>query len=320
MAEPAHQPELAVLSALVGAEVVAAERSPWGFENRTDIVRLADGRRLVVQRITRRSVARQRLLLAAAVPPLLAAVGIRAPRLLGGDSEGEPPFAIREYLPGEPANLLLGAEESAVALARVMGALLPLLARAPHAGAPLPDLWADPARLAAESLRRLEACRPLIDAATSAALAGAVEQLPALFAGRAPVFAHGDYCPVNALALAPGRPLEEPREATAAAPRSSESSPPLIGLLDFDEARLADPLFDAAWWSWVVRFHHPDRWGGAWPAFLEAAGVADDGPTDGRVRALQLMRLLEALDEAREHTPSAAPGWAGRLAVTASWR
>jgi aminoglycoside phosphotransferase (APT) family kinase protein len=316
MDDPAHQHELAALSALVGAEVVAAERSPWGFENRTDIVTLADGRRLVVQRITRRSVARRRLLLAGAVPPLLATVGIQAPRLLGGDAEREPPFAIREYLPGEPANLLLGA----VPLARAMGALLPLFANVPFVGAALPDLWADPARLAAVSLRRLEACRSLIDAATSAALARVVEQLPALFAGRAPVFAHGDYCPVNALALAPERPVEEPREADAWTPRPSEASAPRIGLLDFDEARLADPLFDAAWWSWVVRFHHPDRWDSAWPAFREAAGMADDGATSARVAVLQLLRLLEALDEAREHTPAAAPGWAARLAATVSWR
>lgn len=302
MAVPEQEAELRALSALVRAEVAAFERSPWGFENRTDIVTLADGRRLVVQRITRRFYARRRLLLGEAVPPLLASAGVRAPRQLAADPDADPPYAVREFLPGTPANRLLDSPAGARDLARAMGALLPRIAGVQARGLPLPEGWADPQRLADESRGRLLRCRSLLSEPTHAQLAGTIAALPGLFAGRPPVFAHGDFCPVNALVLP-----------------AAGGQPPEVALVDFDEARLADPLFDAAWWGWVVRFHHPERWRAAWPALLAAAGIQEGAATRARVRALQLLRLLEALDEARAHLPQAAGSWAQRLEQTAGW-
>jgi aminoglycoside phosphotransferase (APT) family kinase protein len=31
----------------------------------------------------------------------------------------------------------------------------------------------------------------------------------------------------------------------------------VTGLLDFESVRLADPLFDVAWWAWAVGFSSP---------------------------------------------------------------
>ena len=69
----------------------------------------------------------------------------------------------------------------------------------------------------------------------------------------------------------------------------------VVGLLDLEFARIADPLFDAAWWGWVVRYHHPERWVHAWPQLLVAAGIADDEETTARIRVIQRLRCLEMI-------------------------
>ena len=69
----------------------------------------------------------------------------------------------------------------------------------------------------------------------------------------------------------------------------------MVGLLDLEFARIADPLFDAAWWGWVVRYHHPARWLHAWPQLLAAAGIADDKETAARIRVIQRLRCLEMI-------------------------
>jgi aminoglycoside phosphotransferase (APT) family kinase protein len=49
------------------------------------------------------------------------------------------------------------------------------------------------------------------------------------------------------------------------------------GLLDFESVRLADPLFDAAWWNRAVSFSSASVLEAAWPAFLQ--GRASTRPT-----------------------------------------
>ena len=137
------------LSAIVGARVVAAEPCGWGFENRTAIVTLEDGERLVVQRINSRAWAGHKLHLARVLPDRLAAVGVRAPRLLAADAAADPPYAVREYLPGESAASLMGTVAGAIQVARAMGALLPRLALVETDGAGLSDTWASPISLTA---------------------------------------------------------------------------------------------------------------------------------------------------------------------------
>jgi len=292
--------ELAELSAIVGAPVVAAERCGWGFENHTAIATLADGRRLVVQRIASRTQASRKLQLAYTLPACLAAVGIRAPRQLAANADADPPYAVREYLPGEPGATRMGTIEGATQIARAMGALLPRLATVVTTNVELDTSWANPISLAKQSYEQLARCRTLLGAPIVAALEATIAELPAHFTGRPAVFAHGDFCPVNVLI--------------------QRSNVEVVGLLDLEFARIADPLFDAAWWGWVVRYHHHERWVAAWPHLLAAAGIAPSAATTARVQALQRLRCLEMVDyHAHERTPEAAAMWIERLGVTLGW-
>jgi aminoglycoside phosphotransferase (APT) family kinase protein len=290
--------ELAELSAIVGAPVVAAERCGWGFENLTAIVTLGDGGRLVVQRILSRATAAHKLRLGQVLPERLAAVGIRTPRQIAADPDASPPFAVREYLPDEAAASRMGTVAGAVSIARAMGELLPRLARVAAEGAGLDTAWASPARLAKQARAQIERQRDLLDDTAVAALEETIADLPARFADRPAQFAHGDFCPVNAL-VAGDR---------------------VTGLLDLEFARVADPLFDAAWWGWVVRYHHAERWVHAWPELLTAGGIPNDAETSRRVRAIQRLRCLEMIDyHAQTRTPESAANWVGRLGATLAW-
>src|SRR5262249_36114900 len=140
-------------------------------------------------------------------------------------------------------------------------AMLAAFRALPIAGLDLDDRWADPSRLAAW-------------AAGIPAAQAVAERIPALFAGRQAVLAHGDFSPVNVLT-----------DGTA-----------LTGLVDFESVRLADPLFDVAWWHWSVSFGPAGALDSAWPGFLEAAGIdASDPDLDARVHALQVLRMCELL-------------------------
>ncbi len=313
------QEELAELSAIVGAPVVAAERCGWGFENHTTIVTVADGRRLVVQRIASRALASHKLQLASALPGRLAAVGIRAPRQLAADADADPPYAVREYLPGEAGATHMGTIAGATQIARAMGALIPHLAAVATTGLALETSWASPITLAEQSRRRIARCRTLLDAPIVAALEATIADLPARFAGRPAVFAHGDFCPVNVLIGAAGDLRLEASDMPQVSSLQSPA-PLIVGLLDLEFARIADPLFDAAWWGWVVRYHHAERWVAAWPQLLAAAGFVPDAATTARVQALQRLRCLEMADyHAHERTPEAAAMWVERLGVTVGW-
>lgn len=292
----------ATLSALVGEQVVAAERSPLGFSNRTDIVTLADGRRLVVQRLSDRERAAERLRLAEILPQRFAAAGLRLPQQLAANATADPPYAIREFISGQPGARLMGAVDGAVLVARLMGALLPRLAVVPTEGAALDDTWAHPERLAAAAESWLATCRTLLDDTQRDQVQATIAALAALFAGESAVFAHGDFCPVNVL-------LDE-QHATA---------PQVVALLDVEHARLAGPLFDAARWGWVVRYHHEERWRVAWPELLAAGGIPNDQATAERIRTLQYLRCLELAAEGLSFDQQTGRMWADRLATTLSW-
>lgn len=287
------------LGALVGAPVAAAERCGWGFENETLLATLADGRRLIVKLLASRERAAAALRLAGDLPPRLAAAGIRAPHQLAADAAADPPYAVLEHIPGEPAAGFMGRPGGAAAVARAMGALLPQLARVPLAGADLDATWARPADLARQAAGQLGRCHALLGGAAAAQVHALIGALPAAFAGRPAVFAHGDFCPVNALL----------------------DGAHVVGLLDLEFARMADALFDAAWWGWVVRYHHAGRWASAWPKLLAAAGIANDTATNLRIASLQRLRCLEMLDyHAHWRSSGRAAMWAERLQTTLQWQ
>ncbi|MBA3261826.1 MAG: phosphotransferase [Thermoleophilaceae bacterium] len=177
------------------------------------------------------------------------------------------------------------------AIARSMGQLLAAFRRLPTAGLELDDLWAAPGRLAARAARWVEEL-PGLAATERTALAGLLGHLPALFAKRPVVLAHGDFAPVNVLT----------------------DGASVTGLLDFESVRLADPLFDVAWWAWAVSFSSPSVLDAAWPGFLQGAGIdATDPELAVRVRSLQLPRMLELLADTTSLDPDVQRIVADRL-------
>lgn len=247
-----------------------ATRAAWGFTNRTDMITLDNGQRVVLQRYRRREDAEYRLRVMRGLRTPAAQAGIPLPRVRDYNLDGDPAWVIYDVLPGVPVPEAGQAGPGGPRfpqMARIMGELLAAFRRLPAAELELDRRWADPGRLAASAAgwaRQLSITNADIY----------LDAVPGLFAGRPVVLAHGDFAPVNVLT----------------------DGQTVTGLLDFEAVRLADPLFDAAWWAWSVSFSSPGVLQQAWPAFLNGAGIdaAEPGLAD-RVRALQVLRMLEQL-------------------------
>lgn len=256
--------------------VAGTTTAPWGFQNRTNILTLESGDQVVLQRYRRREDAEYRLTVMGALSDPAAAVGIAIPQARACDLDADPPWVIFDALPGVPVPALdnSGLEAPGFpALARAMGEMLSAFRALPVDGLQLDRSWADPARLAASAADWAAALHDLTDA-DRAALADHLKQVPELFRGRAHVLAHGDFSPVNV--LTDGRTL--------------------TGLVDFESVRLADPLFDVAWWEWSVSFSPPGVLAAAWPEFARGAAVDTNDPElPVRIRSLQRLRTLELL-------------------------
>ena len=284
--------DLRDLSRLLGLTVVAATTPAHGLSNRTDVVTTAEGRRLVVQRLPGAWTAPRRVALARALPGPLAAVGVPVPAVLLADARSRPPFVAYEFAAGRPGIVALQDPADAVALGTEMGRLSARVRLAPTGGLRLPSTWADPTRLTPVASRWLSRAARSLDAGAAGELAASIGRLPRLLGGRPAVLAHGDWAPVNVLVADGG----------------------VVAVVDWEAARLADPLFDLAWWGAIVRAFHPNAWVRSWPALLEAAGVEPDRATTERLRALGTLRMLEVLASARvADDPAAAAAWARRL-------
>jgi aminoglycoside phosphotransferase (APT) family kinase protein len=265
-----------LIERVLAQPVADAEKAAWGFQNRTDIVTLESGERVVVQRYRHRTDAESRLRVMLALSQAAAAAGIPIPRAREADLEADPPWVIFEALPGvpvpEPGEFGLEGIRFPET-ARSMGELLARFRRLPTAGLDLDDLWADPVRLAARATQWADDL-PALDATERSALAALLERVPILFAGRPVVLAHGDFAPVNMLI----------------------DRGTLTGLLDFESVRPADHFFDVAWWAWAVRSTSADVLEAAWPSFLHGAGIDPNEPELAeRVDSLQVVRMLELL-------------------------
>ena len=118
----------------------------------------------------------------------------------------------------------------------------------PIEGLEIERLWTDPSRLVSRATQWAAALQDLDDP-ERAALDSELTRVLELFEARPAVLTHGDFSPVNV--LSDGRSL--------------------TGLIDFESVRLADPLFDVAWWEWSVSFSPPAVREAAWPEFLDGA-------------------------------------------------
>ena len=274
------------------ADVVA----PWGSSTRTQVVTLAGGERVVLQRGSRWRGMRRRLRLARLLPS-------RAPQIpwaepLDGDASGPSAFLVTRFAVGIQGGEMLWHDREAAALATQMGQLVPALARVPTSGLRLSSLWGSPERLAASAARWLARSEAILGPEAAAAVGRMVGVVPRRLGADPPVFAHGDFAPVNVV-LRDGA---------------------IVALLDLERARLAHPLFDAAWWRLMVRCHHPDRWPAAGPAFFSAAGLGTDHRLIERLDLLGVLQCLEMTGSSHRRSPATRAAWAGRLRTVLEWR
>jgi aminoglycoside phosphotransferase (APT) family kinase protein len=273
---PGPDPDRALIERMLSRPVAEARRAAWGFQNHTDLLTLAGGERVVLQRYRRRQDAVYRLRVMRGLWRPAADAGIAIPLIRDADLDSDPPWVVFDALPGIPvpeAGDVAPGGPHFTALAQSMGELLLAFSRLPADDLELNDLWASPERLP-EHARAWLAELPDLSTTEQAGLTGLAEGVPALFAGRPPVLAHGDFAPVNVLV--------------------SDSS--ISGLLDFESVRLADPLFDPAWWAWSVSFSSTEALAEAWPVFLGGAGIdANEPRLSARIESLQTLRMLELL-------------------------
>jgi aminoglycoside phosphotransferase (APT) family kinase protein len=285
-----------LIERLLERPVTGATPAVWGFTNRTDFVTLSGGDRVVVQRYRRRQDAEHRLRVMRALLTPAAEAGVAIPHIREFDLDADPPWVIFDALPGVPVPEAgeAGLEDPRFPeIARSMGELLAIFRRLPTAGLELDELWADPGRLAASAARWAQGTSQLA-ATERSTLTDLLDTLPTLFARRPVVLAHGDFAPVNVLT-----------DGTS-----------LTGLLDFESVRLADPLFDVAWWAWAVSFASGSVLGAAWPAFLQGAGIDPSDPQlSARVHALQVLRMLELVADERSLSPDVRRVVTDRLQV-----
>ena len=244
----------------------SATRAPWGFDHETWLL-TGDGRRLVVQRRSDTSDPTEPGPRSIRAAVRLAGMPVPEPTLVGRD--GGHPILTLPYIEGRPGSELLADAAGAMVVGRACGQVSARLSAIATGTLPLPGTWASGEALRVAGAAWLRRSADLLDDRTAARL-GELLGVAARETDRVPaVFAHGDLAPVNVLVR--GRDV--------------------AAVLDLDRACLAHPLFDAAWFAWVVGHHHPDVAPVAWRAFAAGTGLPD-GET-GAFAWLQPLQLLE---------------------------
>lgn len=296
--EPSRAGEVPpVIEAILGSRVVATEEltSPWGSRTRTRLLIQEHGEPVVLQSTRDRRALARRLRLGLRLPAV--APWLPLPDVLAGDAGGPMPFLLSRFVPGASGREPLVNGRGAEILGGAMGSLARDLARVPTAGLRLPRQWATPERLALAGGRWLAESEALLGPATSRRVEVLLDRVPDELGGVASVFAHGDLAPVNVVV----------RDGA------------IVALLDFERARLAHPLFDAAWWRWIIRWHHPERWLAAGPAFFRAAGVEDGSRTNGQLNMLAVLQCMEMIHLSAAKPAGTRREWADRISAVLGW-
>jgi len=270
---------------LAPAQVSEASRLGWGFRNESWKVVLAGGHEIAVTRLADAEAASSISTLTRLVGARLRAAGVPTPAVIETGGATTAPIMLTEFVAGTAGAALLDEPGGSGVVGSVLGATWRRLAAVNPAGLPISSTWAAADVLVASSVERLDRAAPRLAGPERRQVAAAIDSAGVLLAGRPPGFVHGDLVPVNIVV----------RDRALAA------------LLDFEFARIADPLLDAAWFDCILAFHHPADEPIAWRAFVASAGLDDREPaTHDLLRVLPIVRLLELLDEDRGQDDSVA--------------
>ena len=288
----------------MGSRVVRSDAAPTpgGSKNRTALVLLEDGRRLALQEYSDRGFAQLRLKTVEQLADPLREHGVPVPRVLLSRLDDTPPWAVFEVLPGEPGYVAADwdlSRSNFLPIARDMGRLLRAFSELDPDAFDLPRLWTDVAALSEAAERWLAPLEPHLSHRDARAVRDIIRAMPGLLSGRPAVVCHGDFGPHNVLVVGER----------------------ISGLLDFEDARIGDPLLDVSWWAWALRAHTPEAFTRTWTMFLEAAGVDDTEPGfDDRVLTLVILLVLETAERFRHVAPERHAGWGARISRTLAWR
>jgi aminoglycoside phosphotransferase (APT) family kinase protein len=154
--------------------------------------------------------------------------------------------------------------------------------------------WASPSNLTATATRWVGVVRDTLDPQTRRILTASIDVTSSGSQWGATVV-HGDLVPINVI-VTPDREMV---------------------VIDLEHMAVGPPSLDPAWWSWVVRFHHPDAWLATWPTFLAATGLTGPDAGDETLTAIGRIRALQRTIEAPRGSARAL--WLERLAATAGW-
>jgi hypothetical protein len=94
--------ERAQIERVLSRPVTDASRAVWGFKNRTDIVTLAGGDQVVLQRYRRREDAEHRLRMMRTLREPAEKVGIPIPHICESNLDADPAWVLFDALPGVP--------------------------------------------------------------------------------------------------------------------------------------------------------------------------------------------------------------------------
>lgn len=267
--------------------VRSAYRARWGFRHETWIVELADGQRLAVQRRADGSDPTSSRL--RTLRDLVRAAGVPTPEPTRRPARSADDHAIVVELPFVDAVVaaeLLDTAPGAATVGRLCGTAATRLGAVDISGLDLADTWTSAERLRPAVGGWLARLPNPIPSAALAAVRTAVDRAATVMDPGQVVLAHGDLAPVNVLVR-------------------DES---IVAVLDLERAQLAHRTYDAAWFAWVVTFHHPEIADVACTTFGAAAGVPTGEAALGWLWPLLLLeRMAEATDE-RERSV-----WANRL-------
>jgi aminoglycoside phosphotransferase (APT) family kinase protein len=224
---------------------------------------------------------------ARAARDLVRAAGLPVPEPADAARVADDLVVMLPLVDGIVAAELLRTVRGAQTVGRVCGGVAARLGAVNLTGVSLPRTWASGESLRAATQARLDRLAVDLPSETRRHLLAALDRSVARVDAARGQLVHGDLAPVNVL-------VRDDR---------------LTAVLDLDRLQIAHPLYDAAWFAWVVSNYHPDVADAACDAFARAAGLTVRSAAD--LAWLWPLQLLERLAEAQSAPERAM--WLARL-------